>query len=98
MFLLALPPPPLSPLFPSKYQGKMRAHGATRDEREETRKETERKSENINARTVRCACCRNETVERVAGSRTRGRGRKGTREVARRRGMGNCNEQLDSYK
>lgn len=40
---------------------------ATRNEGEETRKETEGKSEN--AGTVRRACCRNETVEKVAGWR-----------------------------
>lgn len=61
---------------------------------EETRKEIERKSENTNTGTVRCACCRKEKVERVVGRGVA----KGTREVAWRRGMGNCNEQLDSYK
>lgn len=53
-------------LFLSKYEGKMRRVCArTKNEGEEMRKETERKSENTNAGTVRCACCRNETVERV---------------------------------
>lgn len=45
--------------------------------------------------TLRCACCRNETVERVAGTMGGCGGYEG---VARRRGMGNCNEQPDSYK
>lgn len=70
----------------------------TRDEGrrgEETRKETERKSENANAGAVRwCLLQKRDDRE---GGRMKGP-RRGTRVVARRRGMGNCNEQLDSYK